>query len=110
MPLGENVSDLPLFRCCCSAVFSLLSAAVLRGKMKQTQTLGGECFKISEDERDRPGWRRGRTHLYGAFGGFAANPLHLQQKRAPGVEEGGIGRDAPACIFPANSGGTDVAL
>jgi hypothetical protein len=61
-----------------------------------------------------PGWRRRariyRAHLYGAFGGFAANPLHLQQKSAPGVEEGGIGRDAPACIFPANSGGTGIAL
>jgi hypothetical protein len=52
----------------------------------------------------------GRTHLYGALDGLAANPLHLQQKECSGSRKGGIGRDAPACIFPANSGGTGVAL
>jgi hypothetical protein len=46
-----------------------------------------EWIESSErHEREPAGLAAPRTHLYGGFGGFAANPLHLQQKRAPGVE------------------------
>jgi hypothetical protein len=98
----------PLFRRCCSAVLSLLSAAVLRRKMTQIQRFGREWLnrmsgigRVSGDTR---------THLSDASAGLLQIPLHLQQTSAPGIEKGGIGRDAPACIFPANSGGTGDAL
>jgi hypothetical protein len=40
-----NVVVFPLFRRCCAAVFSLISAAVLRGKMTATQRLGREWLQ-----------------------------------------------------------------
>jgi hypothetical protein len=75
-----------------------------------------EWIESSErHERDRAGLAAPRTHLsHASFtvgsAGLLQIPLHLQQTSAPGIEKGGIGRDAPACIFPANSGGTGVAL
>jgi hypothetical protein len=104
--LGQNASDLPLFRRCFSAVFSLLSGVVLRGENCANSETWQRMVAKSQNSMSGAGWVSGdtRTHLCGGFGGFAANPLHLQQKSAPGAEKGGNGRDAPACIFPADAG------
>ncbi|HEV8030995.1 MAG TPA: hypothetical protein VGP42_08255, partial [Stellaceae bacterium] len=104
--MGQNASDLPLFRRCFSAVFSLLSGVVLRGENCANSETWQRMVAKSQNSMSGAGWVSGdtRTHLCGGFGGFAANPLHLQQKSAPGAEKGGNGRDAPACIFPADAG------
>jgi hypothetical protein len=68
--------------------------------------VSGRCFERKNDARsetwqgmvgkfpNRSGIRRvsghGRTHLYGALDGLAANPLHLQQKSAPEVEKAAL--------------------
>jgi hypothetical protein len=85
------VAEMSLFRRCYSAVFSLLSAAVFRGKMTEFQRRGLGMIAKFLNMSGMAGLRGdGRTHPYGA-------------------EKGGIGRDRPACISPANSGGTGVA-
>jgi len=112
---GSSAVPLLLFRCFLAVI----------GRWFETKNdANSETWQGMIESSERmsgigPGWRRRariyRTHLsHASFtvgsAGLLQIPLHLQQTSAPGIEKGGIGRDAPACICPADAGGTGGAL
>jgi hypothetical protein len=110
--LGQNVSDLPLFRRCLFRCFVAVIGRCFETKNDvNSETWQGMVAKflnrMSGIGRVSGGTR---THLSDASAGLLQIPLHLQQTSAPRIEKGGIGRDAPACICPADAGGTGGAL
>ena len=87
--LGQNASDLPLFRRCFSAVFSLLSGVVLRGENCANSETWQRMVAKSQNSMSGAGWVSGdtRTHLCGGFGGFAAKSPAFAAKECSGSRE-----------------------